>query len=406
MAGQRVTFEGGQGVMLDGRLDLPAGEIRAFALFAHCFSCSKEMLATARISTALARRGIAVLRFDFTGLGSSMGEFANTNFSSNVEDLVHAADFLRRTYEAPRILIGHSLGGAAVLAAAPRVPEAVAVVTIGAPASAEHVLTNFAADVDRIEADGEATVSLSGRPFTIRRQFIEDVRGQALLDAVRHMRKALLVLHSPTDEVVGIDNARLIYDAAMHPKGFIALDGADHLLTRRGDAAFAADIVSAWLERYLGLGPAAEDEPAGDAGVVVLESGQGTFQQLVRAGAHRLLADEPRSAGGDDSGPSPYDFLSIALGACTAMTLRMYARMKGIDLGRVSVEVRHGKVHAEDCAECAEGRTGRIDRFERTIRVGGLDPALREKVIEIAGKCPVHRTLEASSVVATRLAGD
>lgn len=404
MAGQKVTFPGSQRMLLDGRLDLPAGDIRAFALFAHCFSCSKEMLATARIASALARHGIAVLRFDFTGLGSSEGEFANTNFSSNVEDLVLAADYLREHYEAPRLLIGHSLGGAAVLAAAGSIPEAVAVVTIGAPASAEHVLKSFAGDVDRIESDGEAEVSLAGRLFTIRRQFLDDVRGQALPEAVRRMRKALLVLHSPTDEVVGIDNARQIYEAAMHPKGFVALDGANHLLTGRGDAAFAADIISAWVARYLGTGPAAEDEAESETGVLVAESGEGKFQQFVHAGPHRLLADEPKSAGGDETGPSPYDFLSIALGACTAMTLRMYADRKGMPLGRVSVTVDHGKVHAEDCAECIErGRTGRIDRFQRTIRVDGpLDEEARAKVLEIANKCPVHRTLEASSVVVTR----
>jgi uncharacterized OsmC-like protein/alpha/beta superfamily hydrolase len=408
MAAQKVTFPGSQGAMLDGRLDLPAGDIRAFALFAHCFSCSKEILATARISAALARHGIAVLRFDFTGLGSSQGEFANTNFSSNVEDLIRAADYLRDRYEAPRLLIGHSLGGAAVLAAAGAIPEAVAVVTIGAPASADHVLKSFAAEVGRIEADGEAEVRLAGRPFTIRRQFLDDVRGRSLVEAVHRMRKALLVLHSPADEVVGIDNARAIYDAARHPKGFIALDGADHLLTRRGDAAFAADIISAWVGRYLGSGAAAEEEAGGETGVLVAESGEGGFQQLVRAGPHRLLADEPKSAGGGDTGPSPYDFLSIALGACTSMTLRMYAAHKGLALGRITVAVEHGKVHADDCAECLErGLAGRIDRFEREIRIDGpLDAAARARLLEIADKCPVHRTLEASSVVVTRFGGE
>lgn len=401
--GQRVTFTGSLGDELAARLDLPAGEIRAFAIVAHCFSCSKEQLATARISTELARRGIAVLRFDFTGLGSSKGEFANTDFSSNVQDLVKAADWLRETYEAPKVLIGHSLGGAAVLAAASEVPEAVAVVTLGAPSSTEHVINNFAADVDRIEADGEATVSLAGRKFTIRRHFLDDVRGQKLLDKVAHLHKALLVLHSPTDEVVGIDNARQIYEAAKHPKGFIALDGADHLLTKRGDAAFAAEIISAWVARYLDLGPAAESQSR-EQGVTVTESGQGKFQQYVHAGPHRLLADEPVASGGDETGPSPYDFLSIGLAACTSMTLRMYADRKQMPLGCISVSVSHGKIHADDCADCADGFAGRIDRFERHISVeGDHDEAARAKILEIADKCPVHRTLDGRSAIVTKL---
>jgi uncharacterized OsmC-like protein/alpha/beta superfamily hydrolase len=406
-AGQRVTFKGSLGDDLAARLDLPPGEIRAFALVAHCFSCSKEQLATSRISTELARRGIAVLRFDFTGLGSSQGEFANTDFSSNVQDLVKAADFLRQAYEAPKLLIGHSLGGAAVLAAASEVPEAVAVATIGAPASTDHVINSFAADVDRIEQDGEAQVSLAGRQFTIRRHFLDDVRGQKLLDKVAHLHKALLVLHSPTDEVVGIDNARQIYDAAKHPKGYISLDGADHLLTQKRDAVFAAEMVSAWAARYLDLAPDATPNVATDGAVVVSESGEGRYQQYVHADAHRLIADEPVSVGGGDTGPSPYDFVSIALGACTAMTLRIYAERKQLELGRITVTVDHDKVHAEDCKDCADGFVGRIDRFERHIRVEGqYDEATQAKIREIADKCPVHRTLEGRSAIVTKFDAD
>ncbi len=401
--GQRVTFTGSMGDELAARLDLPAGEIHAFAIVAHCFSCSKEQLATARISTELAKRGIAVLRFDFTGLGSSRGEFANTDFSSNVQDLVKAADWLRRTYEAPKILIGHSLGGAAVLAAAGEVAEVRAVVTVGAPASTEHVVKSFAADVSRIEEAGEATVNLGGRRFTIRRQFLDDVRGQDLLDKVANLKKPLLVLHSPTDEVVGIENARLIYEAARHPKGFIALDGADHLLTRRGDAVFAAEIIAAWVARYLDIGPAAE-AVSHETGVTVLESGDGRFQQFVHAGPHRLLADEPVAVGGTDTGPSPYDFVSIGLAACTSMTLRMYAERRKMPLGRITVRVTHGKIHAEDCEDCAEGFVGKIDRFERHIAIeGDYDEESRAKILEIADKCPVHRTLDGRSAIVTKL---
>ncbi len=401
--GQRVTFTGSLGDELAARLDLPAGEIHAFALIAHCFSCSKEQLATARISTELAKRGIAVLRFDFTGLGSSQGEFANTDFSSNVQDLVKAADYLRQTYEAPKILIGHSLGGAAVLAAAGEIPEARAIVTVGAPASTEHVVKNFEAEVDKIEADGQATVNLVGRPFLIRKEFLDDVRGQDLLDKVAHLKRPLLVLHSPTDEVVGIDNARQIYEAAKHPKGFIALDGANHLLTNRGDAAFASEIIAAWVARYLDLGPAAENITH-ETGVTVMESGEGRFQQYVHAGPHRLIADEPTSVGGTDTGPSPYDFVSMGLAACTSMTLRIYAEKRKMPLGRITVRVTHGKIHAEDCADCAEGFVGKIDRFERHISVEGeYDEATQAKILEIADKCPVHRTLDGRTAIVTKL---
>ena len=407
MAGRsmKVTFTGSQGEPLSALLDLPAGPAEAYAVFAHCFTCSKDIFAAARIAGALAARGIGVLRFDFTGLGMSGGEFANTNFSSNVEDLLCAVDFLRREHQAPAILIGHSLGGAAVLAAAGDVPEAKAVATIAAPADADHVIHNFKADLSRIEETGEAEVTLAGRKFSIRKQFLDDVREQNLATRISSLRKALLVFHAPLDQTVGIENAAKIFDAAKHPKSFISLDDASHLLARRSDALYVADVLAAWASRYIGSEVA--DDAGGDPeNVTVTETGAGKFQQRVARGPHRLIADEPESYGGLGSGPNPYDFLSIALGACTSMTLRMYADKKGIDLGRVSVEVAHAKVHAKDCAECAEGREGYIDRFERTIHIeGGIAPELEAKIVEIAGKCPVHRTLEKSSAVVTKLAG-
>lgn len=405
-AARKVSFTGSDGSRLAARLDLPAGEIRAYALFAHCFTCSKDSLAAARVSSELARRGIAVMRFDFTGLGSSEGEFANTGFSSNVADLVAAAAFLRESHEAPGLLIGHSLGGAAVLAAAAQIPEAAAVATIGAPAEVDHVLRHLDGDLERIEDEGEAEVTLAGRNFTIRRDFIADAREQTLQDSVTELRKPLLILHSPTDDIVGIDNARHIYEAARHPKSFVSLDGADHLLTRRTDAAFVAEVVSAWAARYLDVETASAedgDEAHEEGTVLVAESGEGRFQQLVRVGHTRIMADEPASVGGDATGPSPYDFLAIGLGTCTSMTLRMYADRKEIDVGRISVRVSHGKVHAKDCSDCAEGLSGRIDRFERAIAVDGdISPELRDRLLEIADKCPVHRTLESRSAIVTR----
>ena len=402
---EKVTFEGSLGETLAARLDLPVGAVRAFALFAHCFTCSKDVFAASRIATELAKRGIAVLRFDFTGLGASEGDFANTNFSSNVRDILAAAEFLRQNLRAPGLLIGHSLGGAAVLMAAGQIPEVKAVVTIGAPSDVEHVLHNFGAHIERIETDGRADVTLGGRSFRIRKDFVDDARAQDVLASVASLRKALLVLHSPTDTVVGVENARAIFEAARHPKSFVALDGADHLLTSRSDAAFAAEIISGWASRYLDR-DAYHDAAIEADGVLVTESGAGRFQQLVRAGAHSFLADEPTSVGGDGSGPTPYDLLSAALGACTAMTLRMYAERKKTELGRISVRVTHSKTHAADCADCVDGRGGALSRFDRAISFDSEPPAaMSQRLLEIADRCPVHRTLSQSSTVVTALAG-
>ncbi|HSM67745.1 MAG TPA: alpha/beta fold hydrolase [Ilumatobacteraceae bacterium] len=410
---ERITFPGSHGAELAARLDLPAGPAKAFALFAHCFTCGKDIHAASRVANALTDVGFGVLRFDFTGLGMSGGEFANTNFTSNTEDLVAAADWLRSTHRSPQVLIGHSLGGAAVLAVAASIPEVRAVATIGAPASPEHVTGVFESSLEEIEASGEACVQLAGRPFTIRRQFVDDLRRHVVTERVATMRKALLVLHSPIDNTVGIDNAAEIFLAARHPKNFVSLDGADHLLSDPNDAAFAASMIGAFADRYIVDESGALDAPRASAPVVVAETSQGPFLNHVVVGQHRLLADEPESIGGYDAGPSPYDYLGIALGACTSMTLRMYADRKKLPLDRVSVEVTHGKVHADDCVECASdgrlvGRTGMIDRFERVVRVDGEDltDQDRAKLLEIADKCPVHRTLESASAIVTRLADD
>ena len=400
----KLTFPGSRGAQLAARLDTPDGVASAYAIFAHCFTCSKDILAASRISEALVSQGIAVLRFDFTGLGASEGEFASTDFSSNVQDLKMAADHLRAHYGAPRILIGHSLGGTAVLAAAGDIPEVRAVATINAPADAAHVLRAFGKQLEDIETRGEAEVMLAGRSFRIRKDFIDDVRGQALHNRIAGMNRALLILHAPLDSIVGIENATSIFKAARHPKSFVALDGADHLLTRRADAEYAGTVIASWASRYLDSPQARDREATPPAnGVIVRETGTGGYQQEVISGRHHLLADEPADVGGGDSGPSPYDLMSAALGACTSMTLRMYANRKGLQLGRISVEVSHGKVHAQDCEEC-EGREGRIDRFERQIMIeGGVPAELEAKIVEIANKCPVHRTLEASSVIVTQL---
>src|SRR5438309_2806168 len=398
-----ISFPGESGAPLSARLDAPTESPLAYALFAHCFTCSKDTKAATYVSAALAEHGIAVLRFDFTGLGGSEGDFANTNFSSNIGDLVAAADFLRQNHRAPAILIGHSLGGAAVLAAAPRIPEAVAVATIGSPYDPDHVLRLLKDSLDAIKAEGEALVDIAGRAFRIRKQFLDDIQGRKLGGIVARLGKALLVMHSPRDTIVDIENATMIFTAARHPKSFVSLDPADHLLSRREDAFYAGQLLAAWAERYLEVKP--DEIPAAPPGkVLVRETREGKFTNQVIVGRHVIRADEPVAAGGLDSGLSPYDLLCAALGACTAMTLRAYADMKGIPLERVSVELKHEKIHAVDCAEC-ETREGKIDRIERVIGLeGDLDPAQRQRLLEIANKCPVHRTLHSEVTIPTRLA--
>jgi len=393
MPADRFDFLNADGHRLAGLLDEPAGNVRAYAMFAHCFTCGKDIHAARRIAASLTALGIAVLRFDFTGLGSSEGEFATTTFSSNVADLIAAADRLRQAKRAPAILIGHSLGGAAVLAAAASVPEARAVVTIAAPSDPAHVAGLI--DVASAPADpkAEIAVTIGGRAFRVRRGFLDDIAEQNLGERIAGLRKALLIFHSPSDEVVGIENASRIFAAARHPKSFVSLAGADHLLSQRRDAAYVASVIAAWAERYLDLAPSAAAAPA-DAGMVtVRETRAGRLQQEITVGSHRLIADEPVGAGGLDSGPNPYDLLLSALGACTAMTLRLYAERKALPLDRVTVRLRHAKIHAADCETC-ETKEGKIDRIERAIMLEGmLDEAQRARLMEIADKCPVHRTL-------------
>jgi putative redox protein len=406
MPTERFQFEGEGGHQLAAALDLPDGQPVAYALFAHCFTCGKDVLAAKRIAVALAARGIATLRFDFTGLGSSEGDFANSTFSSNVADLVRAADRLRETGKAPAILIGHSLGGAAILAAAGQIAEAKAVVTIAAPSDPSHVTGLFKDHVDNIRAQGEAKVSLAGRPFTIKREFLDDVAEHSLMDKIAHLHKALLVMHSPTDDTVGIDNATRIFVTAKHPKSFVSLSGADHLLSDRRDSAYVADVIAAWATRYVDLATVegaaeATDKPQQ---VVVRETRASKFQNTVSIGPHHLLADEPRSTGGDDTGPGPYDFVLAGLGACKSMTMRLYADRKSFPLERATVTLKHNKIYARDCEEC-ETKEGMLDQIEVAIGLEGpLDADQRKRILEIADKCPVHRTLTSEIRIVTRAA--
>ena len=403
MPTERLTFQGHSGHTLAARLDLPDGPHLATALLAHCFTCSKDIPAARRISARLAAMGIAVLRFDFTGLGHSKGEFSNTNFTTNVQDITAACAALDDRGMSPTLLIGHSLGGAAVLKAAPDMANIKAVVTIGAPFDPAHVTHNFADALPEIMTNGVAQVSLGGRPFKIGQQFIDDISKGELFPAISNLKAALLVLHSPTDDTVGIDNASEIFLAARHPKSFVTLDNADHLISKAADAEYAADVITSWSKRYLSLTPPAPPIGVPEGVLRISEADATGFLQDVQSGPHHhTLADEPLAYGGTNRGMSPYGFLGAGLGACTSMTIRMYARRKGWPLTNISVEITHDKVHAQDAA--TRGDT-KVDTFVRHITLtGDLTAEQRAKLVEIADKCPVHRTLERSSHITTQLA--
>lgn len=403
MPSEHITFRGHDGNQLAARLDLPEGPHLATALFAHCFTCTKDIAAARRISQRLATMGLAVMRFDFTGLGHSEGEFANTGFTSNVADIHAAATFLADRGMAPRLLIGHSLGGAAILKAAPDIKGIRAVATIGAPFDPDHVTHNFGDALEQIRKTGEAEVDLGGRPFRITRDFLEDIEGASIAPELTRLRAALLVLHAPRDAIVGIDNATRIFMAARHPKSFVTLDDADHLISRASDADYAADVIATWATRYLDLRPPAPPPGVPEGIVRVSEADPDGFLQDVTAGPHHhARADEPLAYGGTNRGMSPYGFIAAGLGACTSMTIRMYARRKGWPLDHVRVDVCHDKMHAQD----AKAGTGdKIDSFRREIHLeGDLTDAQRSRLMEVADKCPVHRTLERTSKIVTTLA--
>lgn len=416
---ESITFPNADGDDLSARLDLPdTGAPQAFVLFAHCFTCSKNLNAVGHISRALTRRGFGVFRFDFTGLGESEGDFSDTNFSSNVEDLVAAARYLEETRQAPSVLLGHSLGGAAVLQAAREIDAARAVATIGAPHDPEHVTHLLEDSVDDIERTGEARVALAGRTFTVKKQFLDDLGRTEMRDRIRSLDRALMILHSPVDQTVGIDNAARIFEDARHPKSFVSLDRSDHLLTREEDSRYVGIIVAAWASKYLEAPMDAVPDSRGDGQAettstpVLPDAVEGTwtatgptpYRTEVRARTHRLVADEPTSVGGADDGPTPYELLLAGLGACTGMTLRMYADRKDWPLESATVRMTHEKIHATDCAEC-ETEEGKLDRITRKIDLeGDLTDTQRSRLLEIANKCPVHRTLHSEVQVLSSLA--
>jgi len=401
MPNEEFVFEGSMG-QLSGRLSLPDRPVTHSALFAHCFTCSKDIPAAKRITSALAARGIAVLSFDFTGLGHSNGEFENTNFSSNVEDLLAAAKALEERVAPASLLVGHSLGGAAVIAAAPKLSSVKAVVTIGAPSNPEHLKKLFSEAVPEISAQGFAEVDLGGRPFKITQQFVDDISTANLHGALLKLDAALLIMHSPVDAIVNVSNAADIFSAALHPKSYVSLDDADHLMSRVSDAEYASSVITAWASRYLPGSPSGSDQSSPEGDVMVSEvSPDGFAQDVLVAGVHQMKADEPEDVGGTNSGPTPYQFVAAGLGACTAMTIRLYARRKKIPLDHVSVSVRHDKRHAVECENC-EASESKIDHFQRDIRLSGeLTEEQIASLLAIADKCPVHRTLEQRSHIST-----
>lgn len=408
MRTERITFTGAQGDRLSARVDRPIdGRVQAWLLFAHCFTCSKDLRAVGNLTHALNQAGIGVFRFDFTGLGQSEGEFADTSLSSNVDDLRAAAAWMEEQLEAPAILVGHSFGGAAVIRAAGHLPSVRAVATIGAPFDPAHVTHLFAEALDEIEAEGSADVEIAGRRFTLSSDFVQDLDGRSMESAIRELRRPLLIFHSPIDQIVGVENARAIYEAARHPKSFVSLDDADHLLLDEGDSRYVGSVLAAWAARYLPPRPErgrSEAELADDA--VVTRTPGDTFRTEVLARGHALLADEPVAVGGDDLGPTPYDLLAAALGACTSMTLGMYARRKGWPLDEAAIRVRHTRIHARDSERC-DDREPRMDRLAREITLeGDLDAEQRARLLEIADRCPVHRTLSAGVEITTRAAED
>lgn len=398
----KKTFENRSGKSLSALLELPVDRHpHSFAIFAHCFTCTKNLTAVRSISSALASRGFGVLSFDFTGLGESEGDFAEENFSSSVSDLICAAEFLKDNYDAPSIVIGHSLGGAAGLLAASQLDSVKAVVTIGSPSSATHVRRLFQEDIEQVLEAGQAEVSIGGRPFLIKRQFVEDLEKHSLREAIGKMRKAFLFFHSPQDRIVGIENAAELYDAASHPKSFISLDGADHLLSNKKDARYVGDTIGSWASRYIEIpGERSISTPNDVAAFLGTDE---RFTTQIKVGRHRLTADEPEDFGGNDFGPSPYGLVASGLAACTAMTLRMYAERKKWDLREITVHVSHARSHIEDCQNC-DSANGKIDKFTRELElVGELDNDQKRRLLEIADKCPVHKTLESNARIETSL---
>lgn len=401
MKNKKVEFVNSKGIKLSGKLELPVNQLpKSYAIFAHCFTCNKNLNAVKNISRALTSHGFGVLRFDFTGLGESEGDFSATDFSSNIEDLEDVAEYMIKEFGAPELLIGHSLGGAAVIFASAKIPSIKSVATVGAPSSPQHVQHLFKSNIEEIKENGVAIVEIGGRSFPISAQFIEDISGKNMNKVLYSLNKPLLIMHSPQDKVVEIKNAAEIYSAAKHPKSFISLDGADHLLSKKEDSVYVGSVIAQWASRYIKLN---EEETIKTSEQVVVKIGNKGLTTDILAAGHPITADEPESAGGDNFGPSPYDLLLASLGACTAMTLRLYADRKKWNLDEVIIHLSHGKTYTADCKNCDE-KGAKLDHIEKSISlIGNLDDSQKQRLLEIADKCPVHKSLSNTIIIKSEL---
>lgn len=404
MKNKKLEIKNKKGLKLQAYLELPANQKPSYyAVFAHCFTCNSTFSAVKNISRALTNHGFGVVRFDFTGLGRSEGEFAKSHFSANVDDLIAVNHYLKDNYEAPSLLVGHSLGGAAVIVAASKLDNIKAVATIGAPATVKHVTHLFSHGVEEVKLKGEIEVNIGGRPFKINQEFIEDFGKTNLPEITKNLRKPLLIMHTPFDQIVGIENAHKLYHNAHHPKSFVSLDQADHLLSKTRDSEYAGNMIGAWVERYFELKDNEMLSIDGEQLVAHLNVLEDNFTTSIQTKKHSFIADEPASVGGNDFGPSPYDYLSAGLAACTVMTLKLYAQRKKWDLQEVYAYITYSKKHSDDLMLDVEKPT-RMDHLQKRLKfIGNLDNSQKQRLKEIASKCPVHKTLQSKIVIETEL---
>jgi uncharacterized OsmC-like protein/pimeloyl-ACP methyl ester carboxylesterase len=404
MKSTKLKIVNRKGLTLNAHLELPANQKpNYYAIFAHCFTCSSSLSAVRNVSRALTQDGFAVVRFDFTGLGRSEGEFADSHFSANVEDLLDVHGYMAEHYDAPSLLVGHSLGGAAVLVAASKIEAIKAVATVGAPATVGHVKHLFSHQVEDIKDEGNIEVNIGGRPFVINEDFIAEFNKTDLPAIVKNLRKPLLIMHSPFDKIVGIENAEQLYHKAHHPKSFVTLDGADHLLTEEKDSQYVGDVIGTWAKRYF---PKVENgmlNTEGEQLVGHLNSIEDNFTTSIQTKNHSFIADEPLSIGGSDFGPSPYEYLNAALASCTVMTLKLYAERKQWDLKEVFVYVSHSRKHSDDLQVDVE-KPKYLDHISKKLKfVGNLDAKQKERLKEIASRCPVHKTMTSKVIFETEV---
>lgn len=399
---QKITFENSRGEKLSARIAFPIDrKPHNFAVFANCFTSNKNFKAIRYITQSLTAEGFGVLSFDFTGLGESEGNFAGTAFSSSVDDLICAANYLKENYVAPTLIVGHSLGGAAVILAASQVDEIKAVVTSGTPSARQHVRNLLKSGIEEIEENGVAEVDIGGRPFTVKKEFIDDLVNQKLPGVVKQIRKSYLGLHSAQDTIVGIENESELYLAVRHPRSFISPDGADHLLSKEKDACCAGDLIVTWAKRYVEI-PEIEELSTQSRVVAYLDTSE-KFTTHIKADQRSLIADEPENFGANVFGPSPYQLVASGLATCTLMTLHLYAELKKWDLQEVFRHIRHETTHLEDWKDC-ENPKAQIDKFTRDLElIGDLDVEQKQKLLEVSGKCPVHQPPENVAHIETRM---